>query len=84
MRCDKCKYWDSKTTKWAIGDIKLGECLRAKPFWDRTEYKEIGNEWGRVLLPNAADDLMFVQDMSDCSAHLITKPEFYCANFKPL
>ncbi len=83
MRCDGCKHWDIESGKEYAGG--LGECQRAHPFWERSEWKddEGGGNYRRELLPSAADDKMFVQDGSDYRAHLITKPDFYCAHFEP-
>ena len=81
MRCDKCKHWERKGRAYADEvRVGLGECLKAKPFWQCTVY--VKPDYIRELLPEFKDLKMFVQDMSDCSAHLWTRPDFYCFHFE--
>lgn len=80
MRCDQCKHWNRDEGKeFAEG---LGECERAHPFWDRSQWVDDDKGYRRELLPIAAADKMFVQDGSDYRAHLLTKPDFFCAHFE--
>jgi hypothetical protein len=86
-RCDKCRFWEDqrKTQFTGYTGIGVGECLRAKPLWERTkwgQHDETGKTY-RVLLPEAIGDMFFVQDGSDYRAFLLTKPEFFCASFEP-
>lgn len=79
MRCDKCKYWEQKEEQYS-DEIKigLGECTKAKPFWEVTEWSNDG----RVMMKEFEDLKMFVQDGSDYSAHLWTRPDFGCTHFE--
>lgn len=80
MRCDECKHWDKDDEDRIAG---LGYCRRAHAFWDRSEWRdEDDGTYHRVLLPEAAGDMMFCQDGSDYLAFLITKAQFYCAHFE--
>lgn len=81
-RCDGCKFWNrDEGSDYAGG---LGICERVHPFWDRSEwnpaYEDTYTGPRRVLVESAKDDMMFCQDMSDCSAILLTKAEFFCAH----
>jgi hypothetical protein len=83
MRCDQCRHWDAEEgkRKFAKG---VGLCTKAKPFWDVSEWNDDGDDmesWGRVLKPEFADQLMFVQDGSDYKAYLVTRPDFFCAHY---
>jgi hypothetical protein len=81
MRCEQCKHWDVKEGKEYAGG--LGQCQRAHAFWDRSEWRDDeSGEYRRFLLPEAADDKMFVQDGSDYRAVLLTKPDFFCAHYE--
>lgn len=82
MRCDGCKHWDRDTGRTYAG---VGYCSRAHPLWDRSKWDDSeGGTYERILLPEAAGDLMFVQDGSDYAAILLTKPEFFCAHHEPI
>lgn len=78
-RCDGCKFWDASEGKHYAGDIGL--CTRAHAFWDRTKWSDDYDH--RILLPEAAGDMMFCQDGSDYHAILLTKPQFFCAHHEP-
>lgn len=82
MRCDKCKFWDRESGKEYAGGV--GECTKAKPFWDCSRWQDDDEGYRRVMLPECADMKMFVQDGSDYRAHLLTRPDFFCAEFKAL
>lgn len=80
MRCDGCKHWDEDMGRqdYAGG---VGVCRRAHAFWDRSRWQDTDDgDYRRVLLPEAANDMMFCQDGSDYVAVLLTKPEFFCAH----
>lgn len=80
-RCKKCKHWDIEGGRDFAGGV--GVCRRAHAFWDRSEWRDVNDDYKRVLLPEAADDMMFCQDGSDYHAILLTKPEFFCAHHEP-
>lgn len=86
-RCDKCQFWQPpKEGEWAT--IGIGRCDKAKQLWHVTDWSKDdegdADYISRVLLPEFADQLSFVQDGSDYMAHLLTKAEFYCAHFAAL
>lgn len=78
--CSTCKHWyRSKCgTGYTLG---LGRCNKAVMFWDATQWAEDGNE--RELNEANKGTLAFVQDASDFSADLLTKPEFGCVSHEP-
>lgn len=78
MRCDGCKFWDLKSGR-EYADV--GECTKAKPLWDCTEWRDVDDDYRRVMLPEFENAKMFVQDGSDYRAILLTKPDFFCAEF---
>lgn len=90
MRCDQCKHWEPCGGNHGNEPIGVGECLKPKPLWDCSMWSdENGDEVPhqlprgihRVMKPEYADAKMFVQDGSDYTAHLLTRPDFYCAEF---
>lgn len=83
MKCAECKFWD-RTSKYS-NEVEngLGECIKAKPYWQCTDWGE-KPDYERHLKEEFKDLKMFVQDMSDCSAHLWTRENFYCAHFEKL
>jgi hypothetical protein len=77
MRCDQCKFWHSEKPH------IIGECTKAKPFWEVSTWTRGGTEdWERKLKAEFRDLKMFCQDGSDYRAYLLTKPDFYCAHFE--
>ena len=56
--------------------------MKAKPFWDCTDWGTEETDYVRMLTPKFKDLKMFVQDGSDYSAHLWTRPNFFCAHFE--
>lgn len=87
VRCDGCKYWDAKSNNPDGGSVplvELGNCTRAMPYWDATEWVEVdalGIE--RKLKPKFSDRRFFAQDGSDFRADVYTTPDFFCADHKP-
>jgi hypothetical protein len=82
-RCDTCKHWEHPAEDdYYYNDVGLRECLRAKPFWECSEYDETDGTWQRKLTPEHVNDMMFCQDGSDYRAVLLTKPEFFCAHWE--
>lgn len=82
-RCDNCKHWDRSDKEWSYvpDNANTHKCLRAKQFWDATEWVEEGdNDVRRVKDPS---DKMFVADGSNYRAELLTMADFYCAHFEP-
>lgn len=85
MRCGECKHWvqDEKSYR-AVAD--LGECRKVELLWEATEWRL--NEDGepgycdRVIRSELVAQMSFVQDGSDYSARLWTKPDFFCAHFE--
>ena len=73
-RCDTCQHWQ-RNEHGTGSDFALGRCKAAPMFWDATAWDEEGN---RVLIQKYADTKAFVQDGSDYSAELLTKPDFGC------
>ncbi len=80
MHCNECKYWDKNKLDSEFYEERsgLGECIKPKPFWNCTEW--VKDE--RKLKEANKNDLMFVQDGSDYSAHLWTNPKFGCICFE--
>ncbi len=83
MRCDECKVWDASKDTWAAPahvtqlPPRMGVCNRPTMFWAQTEE---GN--GLVMAEHAKDLKMFVQDICDNAADLITRDDFFCAEFQ--
>lgn len=86
MRCDKCKYWERNEQYQDETEVRSGvkECLKGKPFWECTEWRDEGNKFYRALKPEYAELKMFVQDGSDYSAKLLTKADFGCIHFEEI
>ncbi len=82
MTCNKCKWWEKNENGGYKTKINLGECRRAKPFWEQTEWNGDEYEFERVLKPECANDLFFVQDGSDYMATLLTRSNFSCKCFE--
>ena len=86
IRCDGCQYWinDPEENYRAVSGI--GECKKAVELWDATEWvKNEGDGYTeRLVKPELADQMSFVQDGSDYSASLWTKPEFFCAHHQAI
>lgn len=90
MRCDECKHWN-KAYQNQVQSLIVGQCTRAMPFWDASEWsEELSNKndadglWNgpdRVLKPEFADRKFFAQDGSDYMANVLTAPDFFCAEF---
>ena len=73
-RCKNCKHWDTRQqTKEIPG---LGLCTVAIHYWDSTQWAKDGES--RELIPEHANKLAFVRDMSDYGAELLTLPDFGC------
>ena len=81
MRCDKCVHWDTNT-KDNLLDDSIRKCNKPIMFWSATEWKEVGDDYGRVRIDKYADLKMFVEDGSDYYAALLTTADFYCAHFE--
>ena len=80
--CKTCKHWEYEEPDGYYSEVGLGECLRAKPFWECSGYLDKDGDYKRVLTPEHASDMMFCQDGSDYRAFLLTKPEFFCAHWE--
>lgn len=78
-QCSSCKFWEPETPYERQIVADLGTCRRAHMFWDVSEWNE---NYDRVLLPQHASDMMFVQDGSDYKAELLTRAIFWCAHFE--
>lgn len=80
-RCGTCDFWEKPGTKY--GEVPgVGRCKRAVMYWSATEWRKGYTE--RVLRPEYADALMFVQDASDYQADLFTLPNFGCVQHEPI
>lgn len=79
MRCDQCEHWDIRDFSFSFPEI--GECTKAKPLWNCTEWRDVEDDYRRTLKPECESMKMFVQDGSDYTAHLLTKRDFFCAEF---
>jgi hypothetical protein len=82
MKCADCKYWDREYDD--HHNFGLGECEKAKPFWNATEWsKDEDGEDNYIKLSEInPTTLMYVQDGSDYVAYLLTKADFFCAHFE--
>jgi len=59
MRCDECKFWDVEGGKRECQGKTVGECTRAMPWWDASDWDD---DCERVLKPEFADRRLFAQD----------------------
>ena len=73
-RCETCQHWQRNEHETG-SEFGLGRCKAAPMFWDATDWDE---ECNRVLIQKYAGTKAFVQDGSDYSAKLLTKPDFGC------
>lgn len=77
--CSTCSHW--KPPKNEYGEVPgVGTCAYTVQFWDASEWAEDGES--RVLKPEHAARLAFVQDGSDYRAELRTMPSFGCVQHK--
>lgn len=84
VRCEDCKYWTLREVDFdqhdSVTQMRLGNCDRAMPYWDATEWQDVGDDCLRVVKPEFADRKFFAQDGSDYHAHVITAADFFCAD----
>lgn len=71
--CKTCMHWSH-----SYNDNGLGVCSAMFLLWACTEWRNIGGNCSRVLKDEHKDKMAFVQDKSDYSANLLTKPDFGC------
>ena len=75
MKCATCKHW-SPSGQYETGHSQgMGSCGATPMFWDHTEWNDDGE---RIIKPDSAHITAFVQDASDYSATLYTRPEHGC------
>lgn len=85
MRCDACQYWQKpEGDEWEPVKQIFGKCDRTPHIEDMTKWSETEDDYLRVLVPEMADRTAFAQDTSGYHAWLRTKPEHFCAMFKPI
>jgi hypothetical protein len=80
--CKTCEHWqlcDQYETGHSLG---LGRCEAALMLWDSTEWRE--DQDGRTFTEEARNTSAFVQDGSDYSAYLYTRPEHGCTMHTPV
>jgi hypothetical protein len=78
MKCADCKHW-KPCEQYETGRSQgMGRCEATPMFWDHTEWND---DCERVIKPAAASITAFVQDGSDYSATLYTRPEHGCTMF---
>lgn len=91
MRCDGCKYWtrnaDGCQAKPVPGNRQVpegfGHCARPLPYWDATEWVKTGDgEADLRLMEEHKDRKFFAQDGSDYHAVVITREDFFCAEYE--
>lgn len=78
MRCDECKHWENKHPKYEYRDeieLGLGNCAKAKPFWDCSDWDKHGKRFMKDLK-------IFAQDGSGYKAEVWTRPDFFCFHFE--
>lgn len=95
--CKTCKYW-VEPESYTMGEVPgVGKCIAVVNFWDAAKWVEADDpafkhllKEGqpdylpfRVLKPEYAAKLAFVQDASNYSAQLKTKAEFGCVQHEP-
>lgn len=76
--CANCKHWDNSEDYSYKG---LGRCKATPMRYDASEWVDDYDH--RVMKPEYAQTTAFVQDMSDCSATLYTRPEHFCSMHEP-
>ena len=80
-RCATCKHWEPYKDDEYLILRGSGICHAAKELWESSEPQEDpSDDWlaYRVLKPEAAGVLSFVQDGSNYMAKLVTMPNFGC------
>ena len=77
MKCADCKHWTGPMDYRRHG---LGECEKALTYWSATKWDDSDDFIDRVEIDSS--NLMYVQDGSDYAAYLLTKADFFCANFE--
>lgn len=78
--CSTCAHWTPPRNQY--GEVPgVGTCVYAVPFWDASRWAK--DHESRVLKPEHASKLAFVQDGSDYRAELRTMPNFGCVQHQP-
>lgn len=81
-RCDACRWWTKKTDYVEPTEGGLGICGRAMPFWEASEWADVGDDYQRVRKDEFKDRRFFAQDGSDYVATVLTGPDFFCADWE--
>jgi hypothetical protein len=71
-RCATCKHWNTYASETVV---QLGVCDAVRMYWESTKWNAEGNR-REYAVPDSVT--AFVQDASDYSATLYTKPEHGC------
>lgn len=90
MACTQCKYWKGlqepvgneieRSEDRQIRMIGAGRCGYARQFWNSVEWDESGEKI--VLIDSRQEQKVFVKDVSDYHAELITMPDHSCSAFE--
>ena len=80
--CNTCANWGPCKQYETGHGLGLGRCNAAPMLWYATEWSS--DEDGRQLKAEFSDVKHFVQDASDYSARLYTKPDFGCVSYLPM
>lgn len=80
ISCATCQHWQDDEGQ--LHDTK--RCTKAVQMWDASEWRDTDDDgYARILLPEFADQKMFVKDGSDYRADLYTRADFFCAHHEP-
>lgn len=95
MRCDRCKHWPDKADEWEAEQAGLRHCKAVRARWDiadeaseaaglagtRDDSEEAEEKFMAVRREALHKARAYVQDGSQYTASLWTRPDFFCALF---
>ena len=83
--CETCTHWKTKqeydynSLRTLAAPHVFGQCQRAIPLWDASEYVDTpDNDYVRQLTEPNKDRKFFAQDGSDYHAVVVTRDDFGC------
>jgi|SRR3954451_2744256 hypothetical protein len=81
-RCDNCRYWTGPGVSELVQyqKLKLGRCTRTLALFDASAWSRDGEQ--RVMNPAYKDRRFFAHDYSGMQAEVVTRADFFCAEFE--
>jgi hypothetical protein len=78
--CRTCRHWSPPENEGDIAAVGLATCQNARQYWDASKWDyDAQDKYIRVMKDK--EHRVFVQDGSDYHAYLITREDFFCADW---